>query len=304
MRLWVTLSSFLLVFALAACQLKMSPLLYSFEQWRNNLHEDQIQIDDFTIAYLHGGQGEAIMLVHGFGANKDTWIRFAGKLTERYNVYAIDLPGFGDSSKLAGASYSIEAQAKRLDKIRERLGIQRMHLVGNSMGSNIATVYAAEHPDKLLSLTFINAGGIPTPIPSDAQKKLEEGQNTLLVESREDFERLMEYTFVKPPYIPGPMLEEFFNKAKENRAWNEAISQEIAATRQLTVNYLSKVSVPLLVIWGENDRITHVSATQVIQNIKPQADIHIIPRSGHAPMIESVEESARTFLNFIDQRTM
>jgi len=286
---------------LHACQMKFSPMLYSIERWRSNLSAKTLQIQDFEISYLSGGQGEAVMLVHGFGANKDTWVRFSRPLTTNYRVYAIDLPGFGDSSRVENVSYTIEDQVRRLEEIRLQLGIERMHLVGNSMGSSIATVYATKHSDRLLSLTFINSGGIVSPVLSDHQRGLSQGVNSLLVENRADFERLLEYTFVNPPYIPATMIDEFYLKSRENRQWNESIIEQINLKNNITADYLPAVKTPLLVIWGDQDRITHVSAIEIIKKLQPTASFVIIPNSGHAPMIEHVKESSQAFLNFAKQ---
>ena len=81
------------------------------------LQEKSLRVEDHEIVYLEGGQGEPILMVHGFAANKDNWTRFAKFITPLHHVVALDLPGFGDSTCLENASYSIADQAKRLESI-------------------------------------------------------------------------------------------------------------------------------------------------------------------------------------------
>ena len=71
-----------------------------------------VVVDDHTIFYLEGGEGETILLVHGFSVDKDTWIRFAKHLTPSYHVVAVDLPGFGESTRIQDGAYTIAAQVE------------------------------------------------------------------------------------------------------------------------------------------------------------------------------------------------
>ena len=97
------------------------------------LSEHSVQVDNLEIAYLEGGseKNPTLLLIHGFGADKDNWLRFARPLTERYHVVALDLPGFGDSSKPQQASYDVGTQAERVANFAAAIGVRRLHLAGN-----------------------------------------------------------------------------------------------------------------------------------------------------------------------------
>ena len=115
------------------------------------LSKKVIKVDQYSIHYLEGGQGETILLLHGFSANKDNWSRLAEALTEKYRVVAVDLPGFGESSKIKTDSYHIARQTKRVNRIVETLGLKKFHIGGNSMGGTISGKYAVDYPDKVLA---------------------------------------------------------------------------------------------------------------------------------------------------------
>ena len=120
----------------------------------------KIAVDNYFIHYLEGGQGETILLLHGFGADKDSWPRFTESLTENYHVVAVVLPGFGENSKKETDSYSIADQVKRVNRIVETLELKKFHIGGNSMGGAISGKYTVEYPDKVLSLALLNTAGI------------------------------------------------------------------------------------------------------------------------------------------------
>jgi pimeloyl-ACP methyl ester carboxylesterase len=111
-------------------------------------------VGDHIIVYSEGGTGETILMVHGFGGNKDNWLRFAKFFTPQYHVIIPDLPGYGESTRLQDARYNIMAQVERLNAFCKGLGISQFHMVGNSMGGNISGNYAAKYPEMVKTLAL------------------------------------------------------------------------------------------------------------------------------------------------------
>ena len=101
--------------------------------------------DDVTLTYMERQSSvknaDSIVLLHGFSANKDNWIRFTKALDKKYHVIAIDLAGHGDSEQLLTTDYGLIKQAERLDAFMNRLELDRFHIVGNSMGGAISALY-------------------------------------------------------------------------------------------------------------------------------------------------------------------
>ena len=125
--------------------------LISIERGIAGLDQKGIDIGSLHIEYLEGGEGEVLVLLHGFGGNKDNWTRVAKYLTPHFRVIAPDLPGFGESSKDFDASYTYSAQADRIHQFVQALGVDKFHLGGNSMGGNLSGNYAAKFEDDILS---------------------------------------------------------------------------------------------------------------------------------------------------------
>lgn len=272
----------------------------ALERKTAGLTEKQVQVGQFTICYLEGGQGETLLLLHGFGADKDNWNRLAKHLTPKFHVVAIDVPGFGMSSRPETESYTIRDQALRLDPIVAALGLDSFHLAGNSMGGAIAGRYAAEFPDKVRTLALVNTGGIANcPKKSELRKQLEEGKNSLLLETPEDFEKMLAFVFVRPPWIPGPVKAHLARQAIERRSFNEKVFRQIHAEGSDLEPELSRIRARTLILWGDQDRLIDVSCTEVLEKGLADSTTVILKDCGHAPMIERPEETARLYLGFL-----
>ena len=106
------------------------------------------------------------MLLHGFGGDLNNWLFNTDRLAERRRVYALDLPGHGESSKDVGAG-DLDAFAETLGGFLDAVGAARAHLVGHSMGGAVALAYALDHPDRVASLTLVAAAGLGEDIDPD-----------------------------------------------------------------------------------------------------------------------------------------
>src|SRR5471030_326875 len=192
---------------LAGCESagpKLKNSAYAMERSHAGVVRKEIALPDGThIAYLEGGTGAPLVLVHGFGADKDNFTRISRWLVPHYRVIAPDLVGFGESSHLPDADYHYAAQAARLYEFVQALGLARVDIGGNSMGGAIAMSYAAQHPKEVGSLWLIDAAGIPEAPPSELARIIQSGgPNPLMVETREDYPRMLAFALVDKPWIP------------------------------------------------------------------------------------------------------
>jgi abhydrolase domain-containing protein 6 len=264
-----------------------------------------VQVDDHQIAYLEGGSGEVVVLLHGFGAEKDNWDRFAKYLQPGYQVFIPDLPGFGESTKSPAARYDMESQVKRLDRFVEALNLTKFHLAGNSMGGMIACEYAAQYPRKVLTVGLMAPGGIFAPNKSDVIKLMEKGENPLLVKTPEDFDRILALLFVNPPPFPPSFKKILAKRAMAGAAFNEKIFKDMSGDFNKTTSplapFLPKVEAPALIIWGDRDRILDVSGVPILEKGLKIRKTVIMKDTGHVPMMEKPQETALAYRAFIEK---
>jgi pimeloyl-ACP methyl ester carboxylesterase len=250
-----------------------------------------------TYVYLEGGRGEPLLLLHGFGANKDNFTRVAKYLTPRYRVIIPDHIGFGESSKPPQADYTPRAQATRLRGLARALGVTRLHLGGNSMGGHIALTYAAMHPKEVESLWLLSAAGVWSAPSSDVRKRIAQtGENPMIVQDEDEFATLVSLVTAKPLMIPRPFLDVLAQDRIRNFALEERIFKQLAADS--VEERIRGLDIPALIVWGQQDRVLHPGSAGILQMLLIRSEVVMMRNVGHLPMVEAPEASALEYLRF------
>lgn len=257
-----------------------------------------VEVAGHRIVYLDGGRGEPLLLLHGFGANRDNWTLLAKALTPHFRVIAPDLPGFGESSRDPAASYTLEAQLERIAAFVRTLGLGRVHLGGNSMGGYLAGHYAARTPESVRTLWLIAPAGVAGAAPSELMQALARGENPLLVRSEADFAHVIDLCFVHPPWMPAGFRRVLARRAMADADFHARIFSELFTTPVAFEDSLPGLVVPTLLTWGERDRILDVSGAGVLQALLTRSRLDVMPDTGHVPMMERPAATAAAFLAF------
>jgi len=268
------------------------------------LSQSSIHVKGLHIEYLEGGKGDALILLHGFGANKDNWTRIGKYLTPHFRVIAPDLTGFGESSPAPDNDYTIRAQVERVKAFVMALGIKSLHLGGSSMGGSIAGAYASNYPEEVKSLLLIAPGGVASSEPSEVFRRLKEGKpNPLVAKSAEDYEHLLDFVFVKRPFMPHAVKRYLIQQAIEHQPLNSKIFKQLLSSPDVPPLevLLNGLPVPTLIVWGAHDRVLHVSGAKILEAAIPNAKAEVMDAVGHLPMIEKPKETAGLYLSFLEQ---
>lgn len=272
------------------------------EQYRAGLSHEQLSVHNLNIHYYRGGpaSGETLVLLHGFAADKDNWLRFSRPLTQDYRVIALDLPGFGDSD-LPPGSYDVGTQAERLADILDELGVQQAHVLGNSMGGQIAALFAARYPERVRSLALFANAGIESPHKSELYQLLTSGSpNPLVVKQPQDFDKLLRFVFVEPPYLPESLKRYLGERAMAKATHYDQVFKQLVERPVPLTPELPKIQAPTLLLWGRQDRVLDVSSIEVMQPLLNKPNVVIMDNVGHAPMLERPEESALLYRGFLE----
>jgi pimeloyl-ACP methyl ester carboxylesterase len=276
----------------------------AWERSGAGLKASSIQVDDLMIAYLGNIQpvnSDTIVMIHGFGANKDNWTRLARELSDDFNIYAIDLPGHGESSKPLDIGYHFDEQTRRLNRILAELDLGRFHMMGNSMGGAITALYAAYYPEQIGSAVLFDPAGIWAYESDLAEQVVAGGKNPLIPTQEGDFERLVDFALVEKPFVPWPIYSVMEEKAIANRDVNTVIFNDIRDSTMASQfsEDITAIKAPVLIIWGTEDRITDPRNADIFVQRIPDARKVLLDGIGHAPMIEAPEKSAALFREFL-----
>ncbi len=267
----------------------------------SGLTERTLTVGSHQVHYLVGGHGEPVVLLHGIFAEKDHWVDFARPLTGRYQVIAPDLPGFGESDRLPDQSYDYATQTERLKDLLDALGVQRVHLAGNSMGGTLAALFAIAHPERVASLALIGGPhGIRSPQPSAMDGLIDAGKAPLIAHNAAEFAQVMDLVFAKQPFLPYPILHATQERALRNADSNLRLWKTQLQDRYVLDTRIAAVPQPTLVLWGEKDRVFDASATAPLRARLPHAQVEVLPGLGHMPMMEAPRATALLYGQFLD----
>jgi pimeloyl-ACP methyl ester carboxylesterase len=280
------------------CPEKLAQLAIGAERSAAGLSRHETDVDGFHIVYLEGGQGEPLLLLHGFGADKDNFTRVAKFLTPRFHVIAPDLPGFGESSKPADASYTIVEQVERVHAFAQSLGFKTVHIGGSSMGGEISAVYAAKYPAETGSLWLLAPAGVASAPPSDLALRIQQGgNNPLIAANADEFAAVFQFVMADPPFVPRRILDVMGRTAVANHDLNLKIFGQLHGSPPLE-SQVQGLAVPTRIVWGDKDRALNVGGAGILAGLMPKARVLILPGIGHLPMLERPREVGEDYLAF------
>lgn len=265
------------------------------------LKKERVDIDGVPMSvYRSQGQGEPVLMLHGFSADKNVWVRFAKHLTAQHPVIIPDMAGHGETGFQPGWDYSVSGQTNRLVKLLDHYGIAKAHVIGNSMGGYISAYMALHHPDRIMTAGLVDPAGLPQPKPSELEQQLAQGKNPFLVTSREDFAKFYPMTMADPPFMPGHVLDAIADQYIRRRPELEAIFQQIRQPSDLQ-SRAAEIKPPVWILWGKQDRLIDVSSTDNWKKALPHAEVVTLDGIGHMPMVETPAHSAGLYLAFLSK---
>lgn len=229
-----------------------------------------------------GESGQTVLLIHGFGGDLDNWLFNIQALAEKHTVYALDLPGHGQSDKtlddpsLAGLAAGVQA-------FMDAVGIESAHLVGHSLGGAIALQLAREAPDRVQSLALISSAGLGAEI----NRSYIDG--FVAANSRRELKPHAQQLFADPKLVTRQLLEDLL-KFKRLDGVDRALRSLADGLfdgdhqRSLPGEGFDPAGKPLLVIWGKEDKII---PTTHAEHAPAGARVEIIDGAGHMVQMEA-----------------
>ncbi|MFQ5787306.1 MAG: alpha/beta fold hydrolase [Thermodesulfobacteriota bacterium] len=262
--------------------------------------------------YEESGDGEPVCLIHGFSASSYSWRKIIPILSKSFQVYALDLKGFGMSEKPGGDNYSIWSLASWVKQFFDEVGITSTSIVGHSLGGRIGLLLAASCHERIKNLILIN----PAAYKPDNQAF---------------FVRLARSHLVTEFMMRGRLARYFVRKGLKKAYYNdELITEEVVDNYikplldcegrrgltyvaralqkediQATILNYRKIKCPVLLIWGENDEVLERKMFNRLRKEiegnenKPILQSHLISECGHIPQEEKPEDVCALTTEFI-----
>lgn len=285
---------------------RVGNLLFELIGWvearRSRLKAIRVPIKSMTLATYQGGAAHApaLLLVHGFSADKGVWLGFARHFVDEYRVIIPDLAGHGKNTFVAGGDYSIAAQARRMVALLDACHIDKVHVIGSSMGAYVASWLAAHHPERVLSLGLIGAAGVNLPQPNEVEALVNSGDNPFLMHNRAQFDRFFAMTMAAPPFIPEVLLAAEAQTYIKRREELSEIFTDFSGSPRMEP-WLPQIQVPSLILWGRQDRMVPVASAHTWQVGIPHARLEILDGIGHLPMVEAPQACAAHCRELLDK---
>ncbi|OGO21457.1 MAG: hypothetical protein A2144_03365 [Chloroflexi bacterium RBG_16_50_9] len=257
----------------------------------DKIQSKKIKVNGLDVRYFTAGQGDPLVVVHGGGGDASTWLRNIAALSERYTVYAPDLPGFGGSQPLEG-DYYIPEMTEFIDNFARSLGLESFYLVGHSVGGGVALSYALESPHKIKKLVLVSSLCLGKEIAlwvriMSVPARLMGAAIMAVLKSVKWLVKtlLIPVEFVIPVSFTSINLGSSITTLQEQTL--------------ILANRLSELVMPTLVVWGARDEIVPVRHAYAAARIIPDCQLKVFERRGHNVHRDELHEFSRLVSGFL-----
>jgi 2-succinyl-6-hydroxy-2,4-cyclohexadiene-1-carboxylate synthase len=267
----------------------------------------KIQANGIDVHYEMAGEGDCLILIHGFSDNLSLWYNQVPEFSKQYQVLTLDVRGHGQTETPDG-EFSINLFAEDVRELLNALQIEKACVLGYSMGGRIALQLALNHPESVTGLVFANSGiaGAGYQMSEEQMKEMTERRQQMIeMFDTGDIERIAD-TMTERSMSPGirdakPAL---FQRYKEIKMQNSPryytpIMQAMMASAADPPD-LGQIKCPVLIIAGERDEFMPLDIAEYMKKTLHKASLEVFP-TGHASALETPKEFNRAVLDFMEQ---
>ena len=267
-----------------------------------------VTVDGIKTHYLVAGEGRPLLLFHGLGASVATWRDNIGPLSEAFRVYAVDLPGHGDSEK-PDIDYASDTMVDLIAHFAQALNIERPAIIGNSVGSALGLMAALRYPDLVSALVLVDSASLGREVSFYLRLVSIPLLGEVLERRKGGGTKLMLYNvFRDSGFVTQDLLDELY-RSRQMPGAKEAVVRVIRNTVSLKgvrreyvlTDELSRVKAPVMVVWGAQDKIFPVSHAYQALEAAPHFRLQVFDQCGHWPHMERSTEFNSLVLEFLSQ---
>ena len=264
---------------------------------------DMVEVDGARLhVRVDGPQtAPAVIMIHGFGSSLHTFENWSQALKDRYRVVRIDLPGSGLSPPDPTGRYGDDRMFELLLGLMQGLQIDQAAIIGNSVGGRIAWAFAAAHPDRVSRLVLVSPDGFAS-TGFEYGKAPQVGAVTHAMRAvlpRFLVRMNLVQSYGDPDRLPSATVQRYYDLLRAPGARLALIHRMQQTILQDPLPRLAAIEAPVLLLWGENDRLIPVANAQDYLAALPNARLTVLPGIGHLPQEEAPDvglEPVQAFL--------
>ena len=261
------------------------------------MEEKFININGYKIRYLESGDADkTIVLLHGLGASAERWEFVIPELSKQYRVIVPDLIGFGHSDKPL-VDYTTEFFSDFLSSFLKKLEITRTNIIGSSLGGQITAKYASQHPEIIENLVLVSPSGIM----KHSTPALDAYVMAALYPDIEVAKNAFQMMAGPARQINQKIIEGFVERMKLPNAKMAFMSTLLGLKNaEALTKSLKKISVPTLIIWGEDDPVIPVKYADDFVSSIQDCRFYMMDNCGHTPYVDDPKKFAKLVLDFLE----
>jgi pimeloyl-ACP methyl ester carboxylesterase len=280
----------------------------TFDEVRKTVPEDRfLKLGDQLVHIEQAGQGEPVILLHGFGASTYAWRNVMPALAAAFRVVAIDLNGFGYTQRpRTFESYTREGQAALVLRVMDALGFDSAHLMGHSYGGGLSLFIASQYPQRVRSLVLVDSSA-PT-YANDRRSRAASVKPLLGLYLRSfvlrpnTVRRALLHSFYDDSLVTPELVHEYYERLRVEGVVDAYYGLTAPARTASEPVELEKIRMPALVVWGAEDLLISAEAGRRAAARMPSAEFVLMEGVGHVPMEEKPEELLRIVLPFLQRQ--
>jgi pimeloyl-ACP methyl ester carboxylesterase len=293
--LWVTAG----LIVLAGIGFWARPVSYYNEamylrEFFSGVESRSVQVAGYRVHYLVEGpaDGSVVVMVHGLGGSAEDWRNLVPYLVRAgYRVYMPDLPGYGRSEKPVEFSYSVRDEAEVVVGILDALGLKQVDLGGWSMGGGIVQHVAFRHPERVRKLMLFDSIGLDQKPVFDVR--------LFTPATPAEIDQLDALLYPHPHRIPGFVARDILRISNRN-AWVIHRALDSMSTRQdATDNMLPQLKMPVLIVWGNVDRLLPLELGETMHRLVPQSELVVTFGCGHMAPVQCTDRIGPKVAEFV-----
>ncbi len=244
------------------------------------------EINALNVSYQVAGVGDTVLLLHGWGGEASSFQPVFNWLADSHKVYALDLPGFGES-EVPPEAWDTSDYAAFVLRFLEKLDIAKTHIIGHSFGGRIAIILSAEHPEKVDKLILVDSAGIKP------RRPLKYYLRVGMAKTGKQLRKLGKQ---------GTRLADAMSRRAGSRDYQAAGAMRATLVKVVNQDLralLPRIAASTLLIWGENDQDTPVAFGEIMEKEIPDAGLVVLEDAGHFSYLDRFPQFCRIVGSFL-----